>query len=149
MDYLEYDEMVESALRRVVKDALDQAIKHGLKDNHHFYVGFETERSDVIMPDHVRDRHPDEITVVIQHQYWDLATDDNGFHVTLSFDGVHEKLYVPFNALTSFMDPSVRFALQFTPIPAAEPGTPNGNGKGKKDENSENKVVTLDAFRKK
>jgi uncharacterized protein len=148
MDYLEYDDMVEKALRGVVKDALDQAIKNGLKDNHHFYIGFETERSDVIMPDYVRERHPEEITIVIQHQYWDLATDDKGFYITLSFDGVHEKLYVPYNALTSFMDPSVRFALQFTPIPEPE-DTLAKSDSNNQDDKPEGKVITLDAFRKK
>lgn len=149
MSYLEYDDMVEKALRTVVREALDQAAADGLKKNHHFYIGFETNRHDVILPDYVKERHPEEITIVLQHQYWDLATDDVGFTVTLSFDGIHEKLYIPYNALTSFMDPSVRFALQFTPIPEEEPKIPNGNGNGPKPEGSDNKVVTLDAFRKK
>lgn len=145
MDFLQYDEMVEQALRGVVRDALKQAQEHGLEGNHHFYLGFATNRSDIVMPEHIRERHPEEITVVLQHQFWDLEVDNRGFSVTLSFDGNQEKLYVPFVALTSFMDPSVRFALQFTPIPEeASPESPTPT-----DDSPEGKVVTLDAFRKK
>lgn len=115
MDGLDYDELIQEALRDVVRKTLQSVSKKGLPGNHHFYITFRTDRSDVVMPEYLREQHPDEVTVVLQHQFWDLNIENSQFSVTLSFNGHHERLVVPYGALVSFMDPSVKFGLQFTP----------------------------------
>ncbi|MCC7426141.1 MAG: Stringent starvation protein B [Alphaproteobacteria bacterium] len=120
---LRYDRMVEDALRAVVREALEFAGRHGLPGEHHFYVTFRTDHPGVQMPDHLRARYPQEITIVLQHQFWELKVFADRFQVGLSFGGVPSTLHVPFAALTQFADPSVRFGLQFTPAGLAETGT--------------------------
>lgn len=150
----DYDDMVQEALRGVVREALNRTSKDGLVGSHHFYLTFQTNRPDVVIPESLRERHPEEITIVLQHQFWDLKVDQNKFEVSLSFNDNFEKVVVPFGALISFLDPSVKFGLQFAPI---APPTTEKKGRGKaKDKPSEStpesgmgKVVTLDAFRKK
>lgn len=145
VDSLDYDGLIQEALRDVVKRTLGIVLKSGLPGNHHFYITFRTDRRDVSMPDYLREQHPDEVTVVLQHQYWDLVVGDKEFSVTLSFNGKQERLTIPYGALVSFMDPSVKFGLQFTPDEYAEPIRPTGGGSDGKHTN----VVTLDTFRKK
>ena len=148
----DYDEMVQRALKMVVKDALVQSAQYGLPGGHHFYITFQTNRSDVKLPKNLLDKHPEEITIVLQHQFWDLHVDDDGFDVALSFSDVHEKIHVPFSALISFLDPHVKFGLQFTPEMASASVPTKTKTTKKKIENSVEKtsgnVVTLDAFRK-
>lgn len=117
---LRYDKMVEDALRGVVRDALAQTAREGLSGDHHFYITFRTRQAGVEIPMHVRARHPDEMTIVIQHQYWGLEVDEDGFEVTLSFSGKSERLCIPFAAVTGFADPSAKFGLQFQVEPAFE-----------------------------
>ena len=105
--------MVEDALRGVVRRALENTIEHGLPGDHHFYITFRTRASGVVIPEFLLERYPDEMTIIIQHQYWDLEVDDNFFNITLSFNGKKESLHVPFKSITSFVDPSVEFGLQF------------------------------------
>ena len=112
-DVLQYDLMVERALRGVMVEALTLAAEHGLPGNHHFYVTFKTEAPGVNIPTHLAERYPDEMTIVLQFQYWDLELGDQGLAVTLSFNDVRERLIVPFAAVTGFADPSVKFGLQF------------------------------------
>ena len=112
-DQMNYNDMVESALRGVVRAALDQVAEGGLPGNHHLYLSFHTDYPGVVLPGHLRERFPEEMTVVLQHQFWGLETNDQGFEVTLSFDDVHEYIFVPFAAMTAFADPSVQFGLQF------------------------------------
>ncbi len=114
-DYLEYNELVEGALRGVVREALAEVAETGLRGAHHFYIGYKTHFPGVEMPDHLRQKYPDEITIVIQHQFWGLEVEDDYFSITLSFSGSNERLVVPFYAITSFADPGVQFALQFSP----------------------------------
>jgi hypothetical protein len=118
-DMMDYNAMVQDALRGVVRKALDRAAEEGLPGQHHFYIGFRTADPGVVIPDHLRASHPDEMTIVLQHQFWGLEIDDNGFAITLSFNKHHERLHIPFAALTSFYDPSVQFGLQF-PGPEAD-----------------------------
>lgn len=153
MDTLDYDRLIQEALRNVVRRSLEVVIKDGLPGNHHFYVSFRTDRKDVKMPAHLREKHPSEVTIVLQHQFWDLGVDAKGFSVSLSFNGIQEQLYVPFSALVSFMDPSVKFGLQFvpdeeeeTPLISPLPGSSPPPEKGKKKDGN---VITLDSFRKK
>lgn len=112
-DSLRYDKMVEDALRGVVRDALTQTAEHGLFGDHHFYITFRTRHPGVQVPGHILARHPDEMTIVLQHQFWGLEVGEGHFQVTLSFSGVSERLYVPFAAITGFADPSAKFGLQF------------------------------------
>jgi hypothetical protein len=112
-DHMNYSQMVEDALRGVVREALKRAGAEGLVGNHHFYISFRTTHSGVDIADHLRAQHPQEMTIVLQHQYWGLEVDDEGFAVTLSFRGAHERLHIPFAAVTGFADPGVQFGLQF------------------------------------
>src|SRR5712691_1230463 len=116
-DLFQYEKMVERALRGVVRDALQRAAREGLKSAHHFYIGFATQMPGVVIPDHLRAKYPDEMPIVLQHQFWDLEVTDQRFSVTLSFQQQLERLVIPFAAVRSFADPSVNFALEF-----ADPG---------------------------
>ncbi len=120
---LRYDKMVEDALRGVVRAALEQTIENGLPGDHHFYLTFRTQVPGVEIPDFLRDRYPEEMTIVVQHQFWDLTVDDDAFGISLSFDNQLAKLTIPFAALTAFVDPSVKFGLQFN-------GSDTGDGAG-------------------
>jgi hypothetical protein len=164
-DRFRYDQYVDDALRGVARRVLRDVGQHGLTGTHHFYISFRTSHPGVEMPDYLRARYPEEITVVLQHQFWGLEVTEEQFTVTVSFNRQNERLVVPFAALTAFVDPSVRFGLQFedgkaeagtTPEtrPPSGPETPGpGGGKpeAKAAEKTEpaGKVVTLDAFRKK
>jgi hypothetical protein len=164
-DRLHYDRMMENALRGVVREALETAAAAGLPGEHHFYVTFRTEHPGVDMPARVRQRHREEMTIVLQHQYWDLKIEAERFQVTLSFDRVHERLVIPFAAITAFVDPSVQFGLQFPagqapsvkapakseaklePKPEAKPAAAEAAPAPAADGSA--RVVALDAFRKK
>ncbi len=112
---LPYALWTEEALRAVVQDALAHAAKDGLPGDHHFYLTFRTDQPGVAMPGHLRARYPQEMTIVLQHKFWDLSVDRGAgtFSVGLSFGGVPATLYVPFAAVTQFHDPAVEFALTF------------------------------------
>ena len=110
---MHYKELVDDALRGVVRKALARVAESGLPGNHHLYVSFRSHYPGVLAPEHLRLKFPDEITIVLQHQFWGLTVGEDSFEITLSFNGVHELLSVPFDALTGFVDPSVRFDLQF------------------------------------
>lgn len=148
----DYDEMVQAALRGVVRNALQQASKEGLSGRHHFYITFESSRPDVKVPEYLRKQHPEEITIVLQHQFWDLKVDDKGFSVLLSFNEVQERIEVSYAALISFLDPSVKFGLQFEPNPPVSTEKKAKKEKAEepvKTENNKKKVVELDTFRNK
>ncbi|MBT5263797.1 MAG: hypothetical protein HOL85_03130 [Rhodospirillaceae bacterium] len=108
-----YDQMVEDALRGVVIQVLQDASERGLPGNHHFYITFKTAYPGVQVPAYLAEKYPDEMTIVLQYQFWDLILEDELFTVTLSFNDVRERLIVPYAALTGFADPSVKFGLQF------------------------------------
>lgn len=162
-DVLRYDRMVEHALRGVVRQAVEEVIRHGEPPgDHHFYITFMTDYPGVKIPDYLRERYPGEMTIVLQYQYYDLNVDDEKLGVTLSFNNVLERLVVPLKAISIFADPSVNFALQFQPIGQAggeddsEGPAPDGGGKkpkkGKAEKDGAGKtgeVVSLDQFRKK
>lgn len=157
-DTLRYDRMVESALRGVVREAIDEVIEEGeLPGDHHFYITFITDFAGVKIPAYLRDRYPSEMTIVLQYQFYDLSVDEEKMGVTLSFNNVPERLEIPLAAITIFADPSVNFALQFTPMnDEGEADFPDGGDDDdtppRGDDSGEKKtgeVVSLDNFRKK
>jgi len=169
-DLMHYETLAQEALRGVVKAALKRAASPGgLPGEHHFYITFRTRAPGVSAPPELAERYPDEMTIVLQHQYWDLAPGETFFSVTLKFGGQPKKLSVPYAAVTRFYDPSVQFLLQFEPpmsadAPAAAPqplpSRPRKSepveadaelaeetGEGVRPD--EPKIVSLDQFRKK
>jgi hypothetical protein len=112
-DHFRYDLRAQRALRGMVQGVLAETAKNGLPGEHHFYVSFDTRAPGVQISPRLREKYPDEMTIVLQHQFWDLIVSDDGFEVGLSFNGVPERLAVPFEAIKGFFDPSVQFALQF------------------------------------
>jgi len=159
---MQYDRMMENALRSVVREALGVAAAAGLPGEHHFYVTFRTDYPGVEIPARLRSRHPEEMTIVLQHQFWGLEAGENQFSVTLSFDRVHEQLTIPFAAITAFVDPSVQFGLQFPHVAANAASAPAKEAAAKPEPaetadapaaeapaDASARVVALDAFRKK
>ena len=112
-DRFHYDALVDDALRSVVRRVLTQVAEKGLPGSHHFYISFRSGDPGVMLPDYLRAKYPEEMTIVLQHQYWDLILGPNHFEVTVSFNKQQERIRVPFAALSAFVDPSVRFGLQF------------------------------------
>lgn len=164
VEELRYDKMVEEALRGVVRDSLVYAAENGLPGEHHFYITFRPHHPDVQMADYLKARHPDEMTIVLQHQFWDLIVTEEGFSVTLSFSGKPEPMSIPFSAVTGFADPSAKFGLQFQAVmegdddddevDAFDPEPPPAAGTASDDaapkpEGGDGNVVALDKFRKK
>ncbi len=113
MSSLSYERMVEDALRGVLRQALRITESQGLPGSHHFYITFDTTHPSVRMPESLRALHPNEMTIVLQHQFWDLKVNEDGFEITLSFSGQSQRLKIPFAAVTAFADPHAKFGLQF------------------------------------
>ena len=111
-DLIRYDLLVQDALKSVVRKVLIDA-KDGLPGEHHFYISFQTDFPGVRLSNRLRDKYPQEMTIVLQHQFWDLNVTEHTFEVGLSFSGIPERLLIPFEALTGFFDPSVQFGLKF------------------------------------
>src|SRR5580692_10037132 len=112
-DFIGYQALTDSALRGVVRDALRRIEKSGLIGAHHFYLTFKTHAEGVDIPDFLKEQYPDEMTIIIQHQYWALKVKEDYFEVTLTFKKLPAPLHIPFSALTAFFDPGVQFGLQF------------------------------------
>jgi hypothetical protein len=140
-----YDEIVQDSLRGVVRRVLtDVAAAGGLPGGHHFFIAFRTRFPGVDMPRHLLERYPDEMTVVLQHRYWDLAVHEEHFEVGLTFNQVPAKLSIPFRAISGFVDPAVNFALQFgVSVPDAPAEVPEVEGE------PGSNVVSFDFKRKK
>lgn len=113
-DHIRYDLLVQDAFRGIFRKVLVDAAQHGLPGEHHFYITFKTGAPDVVMSDRLRAEYPEQMTIILQHQFWDLKVHDSGFEVGLSFRRVPEKLEIPFAAVTGFFDPSVNFGAEFT-----------------------------------
>ena len=159
---IEYEKMVEQALRGVVRQTLQGVAGDGLPGEHHFYITFRTDHPDVSLPKSLRERYPNEMTIVMQHQFWNLEVEDEKFEVTLSFSNVPHRLVVPYASVVAFADPSVRFGLQFEvpeglpPIhhepedsESGDPSEKTRQEKSGEDGKGKTNVVTLDTFRKK
>jgi hypothetical protein len=172
-DYIGYQAMLDTALRGVVRDALRRIEKQGLIGSHHFYLTFKTGFPGVDIPSFLSDQYPDEMTIILQHQFWGLKVEEDAFEVALTFKKVPATLYIPFLALTKFFDPGVPFGLEFktteaevksAPAKPAEPSAPaeatplpakpavkaeeNGEAPAEKPAGA-GEVVSLDQFRKK
>jgi uncharacterized protein len=156
-----YDEIVQEALRAVVGRVLGEVERSGgsLPGSHHFYITFKTDAPGVSVPPHLRERFPDEMTIVLQNKFWDLKVAEDGFSVGLTFNQIPAKLTVPFVAITAFVDPAVDFGLQFQalaggtapePHEDAENDSPEqGEGGGVEGADDGSNVVTVDFGRKK
>ena len=153
MSDFRYDELVQKALISVVREVLADVAKNGLSGNHHFYIRFRTDHPKTKIPSYLKKQYPEEIMIVIQHQFWNLKTFEDRFSVDLSFNGCQETLVVPFSALTAFVDPSVKFALQFTPSFDGEssPTSPDRDDDKPKTESGsdDGKIISFESFRKK
>ena len=112
-DHIGYDVLVDNALRGAMREVMLQVAENGLLGSHHLYITFRTGYPGVDIPDYLRDRYPDELTIILQHQFWGLDVTEQGFSVTLSFNKSREQVSVPFAALTRFADPGVKFGMQF------------------------------------
>jgi uncharacterized protein len=121
-DHIRYDLLAQAALRGVVRTVLADAAKKGLPGEHHFKITFTTTAPAVRLSERMRARYPQEMTIVLQHQFWDLAVTEQGFEVGLSFSGIPERVGVPFDSVTAFYDPAVQFGFQFETIEAAPAG---------------------------
>jgi len=168
-DTLRYDIWIEDALRQVIERALGLAATEGLPGDHHFYITFKTGSEGVDIPPNLRAEHPDEMTIVLQHQFEDLLVDHDGFSVTLRFKGKPQLLVIPYSAITSFADPSVNFGLQLKTVALDEdelmeddtgdemvdglgafPTSENNDDSISDGENRKTgEVIALDSFRKK
>jgi len=168
-DLIRYDVLTRDALRGVLRRVLTDAAEHGLPGEHHFYITFLSTAEGVKLSPRLLSQYPQEMTVILQHQFWDLVVTEEHFEVGLSFGGIPERLVVPFSAITRFFDPSVQFGLQFetaeTAASEAEPATTdaekaespvlsetpdNPDDDGGDDHPREGaQVVRLDRFRKK
>ncbi len=169
-DLIRYDILAQDALRGVVPKVLSEVARTGLPGEHHFFISFLTRAPGVRVSSRLLQQYPEEMTIVLQHQYWDLSVTAHAFEVGLSFNGVPERLLVPFTALKGFLDPSVQFGLQFDTgpgrassaqdnvrdlaepeaLPAPEPTeTPSEPAELPPAEPGVAQVVSLDAFRKK
>lgn len=160
-DHIRYDVLARDALRGVLRRVLADAAAQGLPGDHHFFITFLSKADGVKMSPRLLAQYPDEMTIILQHQFWDLVVTEDRFEVGLSFGGTPERLTVPFSAIKSFFDPSVQFGLQFEPsepeasaapeteapsAPEPEPAAPAEEA-AKPSEGAE--VVRLDRFRKK
>jgi uncharacterized protein len=123
-DQIRYDLLTQQALRGVVRSVLTDAAKKGLPGEHHFYITFDTKADGVRISDRLLGQYPEEMTIILQHQFWDLKVGDAEFEVGLSFGGIPEKLTVPFEAINGFFDPSVQFGLQFEEVTEGEEAQP-------------------------
>jgi hypothetical protein len=166
-DLMRYDLLAQNALKGVVKEALRIAERQGLPGEHHFYIAFNTRHPGVELSEKIAQRYPREMTIVLQHQYWNLHVHEDRFEVELSFDHVPERLLIPFDAVKGFLDPAVQFGLQFesvvpdkkpreVPMPAPAATQTDASGEQPKPAAAETatadgsqKVISLDHFRKK
>ncbi len=159
-DLMRYDQLARNALRGVVRSALEQVAERGLPGEHHFYIAFDTHGEGVEISSRLLEKYPQEMTIVLQHQFWDLEVLENQFSIGLSFNNIPEKLVVPYKAINSFFDPYVQFGLQFeadedagkeaeTAAPPTQKASDPKKPAAEKDASKESDVVSLDAFRKK
>lgn len=176
--HFDYDNLVQEALRNVVKNILIDVSRNGLPGEHHFYIAFRTTDEDVIIPKVLKERYPEEMTIVIQHRYWGLKVNDDSFEIGLSFNQKPEHLIIPYESIIGFVDPSAQFALQFdngsenasndiddidldeedienmmvsdsSILEGIEDKQPESSNNDRDNGDPSNKVVALDAFRKK
>jgi hypothetical protein len=121
IDYIRYDLLVQDALRSVVRKVMTEAARNGLPGEHHFNIAFKTQAPGVVIPATMRQRYPDEMAIILQHEFWDLSVSADAFEVSLNFSRKPERLTIPFDSITGFSDPSVPFGFKLEPRITAEP----------------------------
>lgn len=166
IDLMNYDQLTQDAMRSVVKRALEHVVEHGLPGDHHFYVSFDTNFPGVVISESVYEQYPDEMTIVIQHQFWGLEVKDGVLRIELSFNNIPEKLEIPLMSIIGFFDPHVQFGIQFeipeeileaievleTEANSDDDDEPEDNASPEENNvepDASAQVVSLDAFRKK
>ena len=156
MSYLNYEQMIDAALLSVVRDALRQIEKDGLKGDHHFYLSFLTQFPGVVLPEDIRQAYPEEITIVLQHEFWNLKVDPEKVSVDVKFDDRVDTVEVPFQAVSHVSDPAVNFELEFNPkignvrhFQFGDSATSQKQESVSSDLETTGTVVSLDHFRKK
>lgn len=123
-DLIRYDILTQEALRSVIKKVLEEVMNCGLPGEHHFFITFDTNHSGVRLSKRMKERYPEDMTIVIQHTYWDLEVNENGFKIDLSFDDIRERLKIPYDSIKGFFDPWVKFGLQFEAVHGEEEASP-------------------------
>lgn len=149
---IDYGNLMHRAMRGLIQEVLEDVAEHGLPGAHHFFITFDTRHPETRLADWLRDRYPEEMTVVMQHWYDNLKVDPEGFAVTLNFGDTPEPMYIPFDAIRTFVDPSVEFGLRFETHEAEEDeeedeGEPAGP-EAPEGERKDAEVVRLDTWRK-
>jgi len=150
---IDYGNLMHRAMRGLIQDVLSQVAESGLPGEHHFFITFDTRHPDAQLADWLRDRYPEEMTVVMQHWFDGLTVEDDGFAVTLNFGETPEPLYIPFDAIRTFVDPSVEFGLRFETHDEDDDDDEDddpGDIEIEEDEapRKDAEVVSLDSFRK-
>lgn len=151
MDEINYPAIMKQAIQGVISAALDHAAQHGLPGDNHFVINFDTTHPEVDIPAWLREKYPDKMTIIIQHWFENLSVNSDGFHVTLNFGDAPQDLYVAFESINSFLDPSVNFGLHFAETQMeAQDGEESVKSQPREviSDNGSNKVVSLDSFRK-
>jgi hypothetical protein len=161
--HIDYGDLIDDAMHAIVKKVLERVVKEGLPGNHHFFISFLTQYPGADVSEALLEKYPEEMTIVIQHQFDDLTVDEEKFSVVLSFDNVKERIVIPFDALTAFADPSVKFGLQFRPHEdetmderiqlleqeeEAKQAKTSTKSSAKKPTKKSDNVVSMDTFRK-
>lgn len=141
-DLIRYDILAQDALRGVVKKVLTEVARSGLPGEHHFYITFNTQAAGVRLSPRLLQKYPEDMTIVLQHQFWDMQANEQAVEIGLSFDGIPEKLYIPYTAILTFIDPSVHFSLQFEVDPDLEEEF-DDLGDDMNDEETSDAVVTV------
>ena len=143
---IDYGNLMHRAMRGLIQQVLSNIQENGLPGEHHFFITFDTNHPDVALADWLQDRYPGDMTVVIQHWFDNLDVDDEGFAITLNFGDKPEPMYIPFDAIRTFVDPSVEFGLRFETVDSDDE---NDDGDEAQDEPARDaQVVSLDSFRK-
>lgn len=153
---IDYGNLMHSAMRGLIRTVLEEVAERGLPGNHHFFITFDTNHPDAQLADWLRDRYPGEMTVVMQHWYDNLEVGEDGFGVTLNFGDAPEPLYIPYDAIETFVDPSVEFGLRFETSddededhgPSLVEDEPEDDSEDAAEKSTEGEVVSLDSFRK-
>jgi len=151
MNYINYKNIVDEAMRTVVKNIIEKVIKEGLGEGQHCYISFQTHFPEVILSDSMREKYPEEMTIVLQHQFWNLKLENEGFFVDLSFDNKMQTIFAPFKSITYFLDPSENFAIPLEKIEIAKDNEDKQeiNIENLDENDKSNNVIPLDVFRKK
>lgn len=145
---IDYGNLMHRAMRGLIQQVLTNVQEHGLPGEHHFFITFDTNHPDVALADWLQDRYPGDMTVVIQHWFDNLDVDDEGFAITLNFGDKPEPMYIPFDAIRTFVDPSVEFGLRFETVDSDDEDEDDDGDAAQDEPARDAQVVSLDSFRK-